>query len=76
MIGPSHLADGAISLALIVLHFVVAIVVITGFAATLPAWRDDAGRKFPWWKYADEDRPTCGHPGRRPGQVVRRCPGC
>jgi len=39
IIGPSYFADGASAVALIALHFVVAIVVITGFAATLPrAW--------------------------------------
>lgn len=37
IIGPSHFADGASAVALIALHFVVAIVVITGFASTLPA---------------------------------------
>ena len=35
-IGPSHLAHGASSLALVALHFVTAIVVICGFATTLP----------------------------------------
>jgi Family of unknown function (DUF6069) len=37
IIGPSYFADGASAVALIALHFVVAIVVITGFASTLPA---------------------------------------
>jgi hypothetical protein len=37
IIGPSYFADGASAVALMALHFVVAIVVITGFAATLPA---------------------------------------
>jgi Family of unknown function (DUF6069) len=37
IIGPAWLADGASSVALIALHFVVAIVVISGFAGTLPA---------------------------------------
>jgi hypothetical protein len=36
IIGPAWLADGASSVALIALHFVVAIVVISGFAGTLP----------------------------------------
>jgi len=36
IIGPSHLADGASAAALITLHFVTAVVVITGFARTLP----------------------------------------
>jgi hypothetical protein len=35
--GPAWLADGAAAVALIALHFVVAIVVIAGFAGTLPA---------------------------------------
>jgi Family of unknown function (DUF6069) len=35
-IGPSHLAHGASSAALVALHFVTAIVVICGFATTLP----------------------------------------
>ena len=37
VIGPSWLADGAGAVALIALHLVVALVVITGFAGTLPA---------------------------------------
>ena len=39
-IGPSHLAHGASAAALVVLHFVTAIVVITGFATTLPGRGD------------------------------------
>jgi hypothetical protein len=40
VIGPSWLADGAAgAVALIALHFVVAVVVIVGFAGTLPARR-------------------------------------
>jgi FtsH-binding integral membrane protein len=35
-IGPSYLSDGVSALALTALHFVTAIVVITGFATTLP----------------------------------------
>jgi hypothetical protein len=38
-IGPSHLAEGASGVALTALHFVTAIVVISGFATTLPACR-------------------------------------
>ena len=37
IIGPSYFADGVSAVALIALHFLVAIVVITGFASTLPA---------------------------------------
>jgi hypothetical protein len=37
LIGPSWLADGASAVALISLHVVTAVVVIGGFAATLPA---------------------------------------
>jgi Family of unknown function (DUF6069) len=37
LIGPSWLADGASAVALICLHFVTAVVVVGGFAATLPA---------------------------------------
>jgi hypothetical protein len=36
IVGPNWLADGATAAALIALHVVVAIVVITGFARTLP----------------------------------------
>jgi len=36
-IGPAYLSDGVSAVALTGLHFVTAIVVITGFAATLPA---------------------------------------
>jgi hypothetical protein len=39
-IGPAHLADGTSGLALTALHFVTAIVVIWGFATTLPAHCD------------------------------------
>jgi Family of unknown function (DUF6069) len=42
-IGPSWLADGAAGVALVALHFVTAIVVILGFAGTLPV-RRPAGR--------------------------------
>jgi hypothetical protein len=41
VIGPSWLADGASAGALIALHFVVAVVVIVGFAKTLPTRRDE-----------------------------------
>lgn len=40
IVGPSHLANGANAVALIGLHVVTAIVVIFGFATTLPAHRD------------------------------------
>ena len=39
-IGPAYLSDGISAVALTGLHFVTAIVVITGFATTLPAWCD------------------------------------
>ena len=39
-IAPSHLAHGTSAVALTALHFVTAIVVITGFATTLPACRE------------------------------------
>lgn len=42
MVGPSHLASGASAVALTGLHVVTAIVVIWGFATTLPA-RCDCG---------------------------------
>jgi Family of unknown function (DUF6069) len=42
-IGPSWLAEDASSVALIALHFVVAGVVIGGFASTLPVCRQHAG---------------------------------
>jgi hypothetical protein len=41
MIGPAWLADGASAVSLMALHLVVAVVVITGFASTLPAHRAD-----------------------------------
>jgi hypothetical protein len=45
-IGPSYFAvDGPTALALTVLHFVTAIVVITGFATTLPAPCDCGARR-------------------------------
>ena len=47
IIGPTWVADGASGAALIVLHLVVAIVVIAGFASTLPIRRADAaGRTY------------------------------
>jgi Family of unknown function (DUF6069) len=46
-IGPSHFAAGASLVALDALHFLVAIVVITGFALTLPA---------PCWPRTDPSR--------------------
>jgi hypothetical protein len=49
-IGPTWLADDESRVALTVLHFVVAIVVITGFATTLPPCRHDTcrcGRRLP-----------------------------
>lgn len=39
VIGPSWLADGASAVALVSLHFVTAVVVISGFAGTLPVRR-------------------------------------
>jgi Family of unknown function (DUF6069) len=39
-IGPAYLSDGISAVALTALHFVTAIVVITGFATTLPQCRD------------------------------------
>jgi Family of unknown function (DUF6069) len=39
-LGPTYLADDTTAVALTALHFVTAIVVITGFEATLPAWCD------------------------------------
>jgi Family of unknown function (DUF6069) len=39
-LGPTYLADDTTAVALTALHFVTAIVVITGFETTLPAWRD------------------------------------
>jgi hypothetical protein len=42
-IGPSWLAEDASSVALIALHFVVAAVVIGGFASTLPVCKEHAG---------------------------------
>jgi Family of unknown function (DUF6069) len=39
-LGPTYLADDTTAIALTALHFVTAIVVITGFEATLPAWCD------------------------------------
>lgn len=39
MIGPSWLADGSSAVALMALHFVTAIVVIVGFAGTIPLHR-------------------------------------
>jgi hypothetical protein len=45
-IGPSHLAGGASAAALVALHFVTAIVVITGFATTLPSRCDCSPRSL------------------------------
>jgi hypothetical protein len=39
MVGPSWLADGSSALALMTLHVMTALVVISGFATTLPARR-------------------------------------
>jgi hypothetical protein len=44
IIGPTWFADGASGVSLIGLHFVTAIVVITGFAGTLPIRRDYTAR--------------------------------
>lgn len=46
-IGPGYFADGASLVALLGLHFLVAITVITGFATTLPA---------PCWPRTDPSR--------------------
>jgi hypothetical protein len=49
-IGPTWLAEEGSGVALVVLHFVVAIVVITGFSLTLPRCRHDVcrcGRRLP-----------------------------
>ena len=45
-LGPSYFSDGASSVALMALHFVVAIVVIAGFIPTLPIRRDATGRTY------------------------------
>jgi hypothetical protein len=44
IIGPSWLADGASAVAQILLHVVVAVVVIGGFAATVPVCQEGPGR--------------------------------
>jgi hypothetical protein len=46
IVGPVWLADGASSVALIALHVVTAVVVIVGFAGTLPVYRS-AGETLP-----------------------------
>jgi Family of unknown function (DUF6069) len=43
-LGPTYLADDTTAVALTALHFVTAIVVITGFETTLPAWCDCGAR--------------------------------
>ncbi len=43
-IGPAYLADSTTAIALTALHFVTAIIVIGGFARTLPACRDCGAR--------------------------------
>jgi ABC-type Co2+ transport system permease subunit len=43
VIGPAWLADGASSVALIALHVVTAVVVISGFVSTLPVHRSAGG---------------------------------
>lgn len=50
IVGPAWLADGASSVALICLHFVTAVVVIIGFAGTLPVRRgaDETGDGRLW----------------------------
>jgi Family of unknown function (DUF6069) len=45
VIGPSWFADGASAVCLIALHVVTAVVVIGGFAATLPFHGESAGMK-------------------------------
>ncbi len=44
VIGPTWLADGASSVALIALHVVTAVVVVYGFAGTLPVHRGEPAR--------------------------------
>jgi hypothetical protein len=44
IIGPSWLADGASSVALMALHLVTAVVIVVGFAATLPLRRRPSTR--------------------------------
>jgi hypothetical protein len=44
IVGPAWLADGASGVSLVGLHFVTAIVVITGFFGTLPIRRSDTAR--------------------------------
>jgi hypothetical protein len=46
MIGPAWLADGADAMSLMSLHLVTALVVIGGFARTLPT-RREAGERRP-----------------------------
>jgi hypothetical protein len=57
VIGPSWLADGASAVSLIALHFVTAVVVISGFAVTLPVRRDSAeSRSLQGWPHSDPAR--------------------
>ncbi len=56
IIGPAWLADGASAVALIALHIVTAVVVISGFAGTLPVRRDDSTLCGPCWPYGDPAR--------------------
>jgi hypothetical protein len=58
IIGPTWLADGASAVALTVLHVVVAVVVITGFAGTLPVPRchGDRGPSLPQVPSGDPTR--------------------
>lgn len=58
MIGPSYLADGASAVALITLHVVTAVVVISGFAGTLSVHRSGDTTCPSWWPC------TCGDPSR------------
>jgi hypothetical protein len=45
MVGPAWLADGPSAVALMTLHLVTAVVLITGFAATLPVRRSTVDRR-------------------------------
>jgi Family of unknown function (DUF6069) len=54
-IGPDRLADGSSAVALIVLHFVTAAVVIAGFAGTLP-WRRPEPTGLPSGHGTDAER--------------------
>jgi hypothetical protein len=57
VIGPAWFADGASSVALAALHVVTAVVVISGFAGTLPLYR-----------LAADTRPARSFPGNGPAR--------